>query len=301
MMSALTIFIGRGRHRRKKQSEAVLHVWGPTIVAAVATCLIMADLTRHCLQDLNVWPSHIFFGMKESDIVVGLTLPDGDAAAGASMLRTYYAPENGVLEENEELSLLGDKNFTVADGQISMCFTRQIDAGHHTLSDQFTYPMFSIGYHDGTGSTIGLKHTGDPMDRGVVSSDVDFTQSSKKPVTLTEDASLRNVTLTWVVRGENVEICTTAKGPGLSDENYLGFGFTKPLGVGSSQYILNFPKCTHENDERMACLSTVGIVFTIFLTYTGFILLAVSTMWNADIVKKVKTFREKWKEIRARQ
>jgi len=62
---------------------------------------------------------------------------------------------------------------------------------------------------------------------------------------------------------------------------------------GSSQYRSG---CEHENIE---CLSVVGWFFTIVMTYTGFSLLFVATMWNAKICEKLKGFRQKWRELRA--
>jgi len=61
---------------------------------------------------------------------------------------------------------------------------------------------------------------------------------------------------------------------------------------GSSQYRSN---CEVED---MACLSVVGWLFTIVFTYLGFTLLFIGTMWNANICKKIKEFREKWNELR---
>lgn len=61
----------------------------------------------------------------------------------------------------------------------------------------------------------------------------------------------------------------------------------------SSQYK---PGC---HDENFSCLSAVGWVFTVFCTYTGFTLLIVGTMWNADLIGKLSAIREQWRELRA--
>jgi len=61
---------------------------------------------------------------------------------------------------------------------------------------------------------------------------------------------------------------------------------------GSSQYRSD---CPHEN---VSCLSPVGVVFTIIFTYTGFILLFIGTMWNANIVSKLKQIRKQWRKLR---
>jgi len=61
---------------------------------------------------------------------------------------------------------------------------------------------------------------------------------------------------------------------------------------GSSEYR---PDC---HEETFKCLAPLGWVFTVVLTYLGFALLVVGTMWNANICDKVQDFREKWAELR---
>lgn len=66
-----------------------------------------------------------------------------------------------------------------------------------------------------------------------------------------------------------------------------------PAGRGSAQYRAG---CHIEN---MSCLSPVGIIFTICFTYSGFVLLAVGTLWNANIMTKLKDFKAQWRKIRS--
>lgn len=61
---------------------------------------------------------------------------------------------------------------------------------------------------------------------------------------------------------------------------------------GSAQYK---PHC----GESMSCLTTVGIMFTIVCTYTGFICLAIGGLWNANIRKILRKVRMRWRELRA--
>lgn len=51
-------------------------------------------------------------------------------------------------------------------------------------------------------------------------------------------------------------------------------------------------------EENPKNLSVIGWIFTIFCTYLGFTLLAVGTMWNANLVKKLKEIRQRWRELR---
>jgi len=61
---------------------------------------------------------------------------------------------------------------------------------------------------------------------------------------------------------------------------------------GSSQYR---PDC---HEENMGCLSVIGWVFTFALTYGGFGLLFIGTLWNANICEKLQDFKQKWRELR---
>lgn len=51
-------------------------------------------------------------------------------------------------------------------------------------------------------------------------------------------------------------------------------------------------------EETMRCLSVVGVLFTIVATYLGFACLVVGTMWNANIVDKLKQIKEEWQRLR---
>eukprot|EP00456_Euglypha_rotunda_P007721 TRINITY_DN1139_c0_g1_i1.p1 TRINITY_DN1139_c0_g1~~TRINITY_DN1139_c0_g1_i1.p1 ORF type:complete len:125 (-),score=5.98 TRINITY_DN1139_c0_g1_i1:198-572(-) len=66
-------------------------------------------------------------------------------------------------------------------------------------------------------------------------------------------------------------------------------------GWGSDEYSEG---CPHEN---MHCLSTVGWLFTVVATYSGFLLLVIGTMWNANICDKVKDIKAEWRRLRSLQ
>jgi len=62
---------------------------------------------------------------------------------------------------------------------------------------------------------------------------------------------------------------------------------------GSSQYR---DDCDAEN---VTCLTIVGVFFTIIMTYLGFTLLAIGTMWNANLCDKLREIRQKWRDLRS--
>jgi len=61
---------------------------------------------------------------------------------------------------------------------------------------------------------------------------------------------------------------------------------------GSSEYRVG---C---DTETMRCLSVLGVFFTVIATYSGFVLLFIGTMWNANLVGKLKQIKVKWQQLR---
>jgi hypothetical protein len=53
----------------------------------------------------------------------------------------------------------------------------------------------------------------------------------------------------------------------------------------------------HCHHETLVCLTFVGWMFEL-CTYIGFIMLITGSMWNANIVDKMRELREKWRELR---
>jgi len=63
-------------------------------------------------------------------------------------------------------------------------------------------------------------------------------------------------------------------------------------GWGSGEYQVNCP------NEDMACLTTVGWLFTVIFTYSGFTILAIATLWNANICDRLVDIRAEWRRLR---
>jgi len=68
----------------------------------------------------------------------------------------------------------------------------------------------------------------------------------------------------------------------------------------SSQYhcTLKSPHCLPTRQENLSHLSVMGIIFTILFTYIGFFFLFVGTMWNANLLTKLRQIRDKWHQLR---
>jgi hypothetical protein len=50
--------------------------------------------------------------------------------------------------------------------------------------------------------------------------------------------------------------------------------------------------------ENYTCFATGGWIFTFACTWTGFLLLMISTLWLIDARQKFRQFRAKWRQIR---
>ena len=58
--------------------------------------------------------------------------------------------------------------------------------------------------------------------------------------------------------------------------------------------------CCPLSDEDLHHLAPMGVLFTIFFTYFGFTLLAVGTLWNANITEKLREVRRQWRVLRGK-
>jgi len=71
-----------------------------------------------------------------------------------------------------------------------------------------------------------------------------------------------------------------------------------PIGPHDPLHECTCTECMSPGGEKMANLSMIGWIFTIGCTYSGFVLLALGTLWNASIVKKMAEICRKFRELR---
>ena len=82
----------------------------------------------------------------------------------------------------------------------------------------------------------------------------------------------------------------------LADPKWNGAFAVKNATTGETTYECS---CQCTLNETMGNLSGIGWLFTFSLTYLGFALLAVGSLWNADIISKCKGMKKKWNQLRA--
>ena len=58
--------------------------------------------------------------------------------------------------------------------------------------------------------------------------------------------------------------------------------------------------CVHDSQETITHLAPMGILFTIFFTYIGFILFLIGNLWNANIIEKCREIRHKYRVLRGK-
>jgi len=49
--------------------------------------------------------------------------------------------------------------------------------------------------------------------------------------------------------------------------------------------------------ESIHCLSVLGVFFTIIFTYLGFCFLMYGSLWNGNIMAKLREIRQRWREL----
>ena len=58
------------------------------------------------------------------------------------------------------------------------------------------------------------------------------------------------------------------------------------------------PTC---HDEIFQCMTPLGWLMTVMMTYVGFTLLMIAAFWNANILDKCKDIRRQWRMLRGKE
>jgi hypothetical protein len=269
------------------------HYYGPVIMTMLASPLIMADLCRHVLGDLNVWPwcgdpsvqGGVFGRVNESWTA--------DCFWSSTEYRCTIpccVPGNNSVETTDNLNM----NYLLVDG-IQRPFVSD-----ECSCDPSAYPQeFNKACEDYYGeynATVALKPSekcvggngayDGPSMRAVFNSDgrvEAFEDDDDAP------SSEQFLPPYWPQYRQ------------LSDDE-LEVVHKEAVKGNPDQDPQDIPKCNCDNcvpaeHETIGHLSFIGVLFTICFTYIGFTLLAVGTLWNADIVKKMGKIKKQWKQI----
>jgi len=239
--------------------------WGPFTLICLAVPLIMADLTRHLLQDNGLWPE---CGNNPHYSRINASDPFPSSCFWSS---SQYRCQHTCCVP----VWISDPNAT----------------GAYTWEPKQTcfFPDSLPGMPDSKAKQFGTMRDG-----GSVYFPPGFNRALQ-PYTVFEaplvlyDDSTRNPA-TDGGGGKTSAECPLGVNP------ITGYCLLE-LAAGQS---CGCDSCLPDSNENMLHLSPMGWIFTILFTYSGFVLLAVAVMWNASIIEKLKGLKDKWRQLRGR-
>lgn len=241
--------------------EGTVRRFGPFLVFCLAVPLIMADLTRHLLQDSGMWPecgNNPYYSRANS------TDPFPPSCAWSSAQYRCTVPCCvPVWQKLESSSGTGARTYTWSPPTSSLFPTDR------------SAPQFATLNADGS-----------------IYFPPEFNNASQPyrvftaPLAFYDDGSH----MEWHTGDD----ATTAKDCpyGLNADSGLCYLYANSSAI--SECSCN--SC--QPHEDIAHLSPIGWLFTIVFTYLGFTCLAVAVLWNANLIAKLKGVSHKWAELR---
>jgi hypothetical protein len=269
--------------------------YGPTILVAIAGLFVMADLTRHVLLD-NGLTGHY----HAWDLEAHALLSKNPTANEAKFSFKGTASHGGLLKHTESDLCVTSELVKSAENPLSNMVTCD-DTQDSQLWTFNTTRESSAWVSGGKCLDVG-------KDSVVVSDDC---LTVNLPVGDKSSQQWRFNATSGTVESVTANAFMTEKktrdsyfepynGGWSNMEQYIKPCWTNPNccshGIPAAK---RNPGTLDQTHEKPRCLSQVGITFTMVFTYTGFVLLAIGTMWNANLVEKLKEVGAKWTELRA--
>lgn len=304
LMVTVNIFMIRGlKHRYVPEGNGKgclgrrCQHYGPLILTMVAAPLIMADLCRHVLGDLNVWPwcgdpsaqggvfgrvneswtSECFWSSTEYRCSIPCCVPGNNSIASTNNMNLNYLLLDGVNEPYDNSPCTCDPS------KYPTKFVEECKDYYGIFNNTWAVtPSSNCVGGNGPYAGPALKAVFGPD--GHVQSFVDDADAPAYEMYLPpywpEYRQLSEKELD-IVHKEAVK--------GNPDMN--------PQDIPEC----NCMNCVPAEDENIHNLSFIGVLFTICFTYLGFTFLAVGTLWNADIITKLGKIKDQWNEIQAQR
>lgn len=259
MMIGISVYTYRGAHRRWGTHWTK---YGPTYLTVFAGVLICMDLTRHVLQDTNVWPENtVFNGWKTAGQI---------EASGFSDFRSVDALElvNIFNKSNDVLSFdKFDASSTIKFDALEKMKFSMMDIYAENYSE---WRMDCADAPQGPWSFVKNLTIGES---GVAGKQ--WTELEMDPIGAGDHRYWR---MTMLAMDEGT--------------TFGFFKFSYRATWSSQQYNWG---C---HQEVFGCLSPLGWVFTVVFTYSGFALLFIGSLWNAKFMDKIAELKDSWRELR---
>lgn len=250
--------------------------WGPTSVFVVAATLIMAEPTRHVINDQNLWP---WCGNNPAYDRINSTDPFPPQCAWSA---TQYVCTQVCCVSTWQPTDAADpkSNYSWLPPSADFFPSGPLPGPFATLRDDGTV------YFAQPDGTVGLPV---PL----------YTASAKQPLSFYETGA-RNP----------LRAATPQTGCQYGTNLATGYCFLTNQSLSYEEQLRQLdPKnatggtCACDDcvpHENFLHLSVVGFISSILCTYTGFALLAVAVGWNANITKKLAKIKHQWHQLRGR-
>lgn len=290
--------------------------YGPALLTALATPLIMAEPTRHVMGDTGFWPwcgdpstqGGLFPRVNESWT--------DDCFWSSTEYRCDIpccVPGNNSLATTVDLNM---NYYLEVDSASGASFQRSFSENCGLAADRVT-PMHIDGatFTNPNCTCAGapcdmLKN---PLEQMAQLSVADASPGMAVYQSMAQTPGSPKQQPTLPMGFMNVDLDTATDGnvyfgpfwPDLPqiDADTLAWikdQTVKTGGGDASTPDCNCNNCMSEGNETMRNLSFIGWLFTVTFTYTGFVCLAIGTLWNANIIKKLSDMKKKWKLLRGR-
>ena len=271
-------------------------LYGPCILTAVAAPLILADLCRHVSGDLGLWPwcgdpsqqnGHFgrvneswgdacFWSSTEYVCNIPCCVPGDNTVHSTNDLNVNYLLKTNADGSNYQASF-SDHCGMSANGVVGPTLNAPLTNPNCTCAggpcdpqssphDQQALQTTSWSANLLAGLGVGdVQDSNYPQGFGPVQKDT-TTQDAFLPPYWPSYPQLDTKTLAYV-----------------KAQAVIGNVGVDPATIPDC----NCDNCVPPEQENIHHLSFIGVLFTICFTYTGFVLLAVGTLWNADIIHKL--------------
>lgn len=311
-MIVVNVFMARGlKHRYIPLDEGQgcmgrrCQKYGPLILTLVASPLIMADLMRHVLGDVGAWPwcgdpsvqggvfprineswsDACFWSSTEYRCNIPCCVPGNNTVQGANDYDLNYLLRTNATDGTNVQLPFSEFCGMDADGNVV-----PIEGATHT-NPNCTCAMGACDPDKAPADQMAVLAVGDASLRLLAPLEPGQQQDTNYPQGFANDPQRADTFAPYWPAYPQLDAETLAY---VKSEAVKGNPDVAPEDIPDC----NCLNCVPADQENIHHLSFIGVLFTIIFTYTGFIMLAVGTLWNANIIKKCGEIKQQWRQLR---
>jgi len=257
--------------------------WGPVVLFVFAALLIMLEPTRHVIGDAMIWP---WCGNNPSFNRINVTSGWDDVCLWSN---TQY--------QCTDACCVPTWQNTSADAKTAYEWMPPAPA---------FYPSGAIPGPFGTQRPDGTIYYPPGFKETASEPYQVYTSTAEHPLVLYETGAINPLTkrlkpATNCMYGVNeaTGYCFLTNQSLSYEDQLLQLPLQdgkKPFNATTNPHVCECASCTPTED--FGHLSPMGVWTTIVATYAGFVLLAISVAWNANLIAKLAKLNKKWKQLR---